>query len=101
MNIRVLSQNQLRAHHELTSEAGEATMSASDREKLLSPLVTVTGRFEPALLEAAAQQQVQDEAQMESDCTFLCSLPQPGEHPHRMWPIRRILPCAHHYTPSQ
>lgn len=35
--------------------------------QVLSPLATVTGRFEPALLEAAAQQQVQDETQMESD----------------------------------
>jgi len=35
--------------------------------QVLSPLATVTGRFEPALLEAAAQQQVQDESQMESD----------------------------------
>jgi hypothetical protein len=35
--------------------------------QVLSPLAAVTGRFEAALLEAAAQQQVQDESQMESD----------------------------------
>lgn len=35
--------------------------------QVLSPLAALTGRFEPALLEAAQQQQVQDEAQMESD----------------------------------
>ena len=34
---------------------------------VLSPLSGVTGRFEPALLQAAAAQQQQDEAQMESD----------------------------------
>jgi len=35
--------------------------------QVLSPLAALVGRFEPALLEAARQQQVQDEAQMESD----------------------------------
>ncbi len=35
--------------------------------QVLSPLAALIGRFEPALLEAARQQQVQDEAQMESD----------------------------------
>lgn len=35
--------------------------------QVLSPLAALTGRFEPALLEAAEQQQAQDEAQMESD----------------------------------
>jgi len=35
--------------------------------QVLSPLAALTGRFEPALLEAAQQQQAQDEAQMESD----------------------------------
>lgn len=35
--------------------------------QVLSPLAAITGRFEPALLEAAGQQQAQDEAQMESD----------------------------------
>jgi len=35
--------------------------------QVLSPLAALTGRFEVALLEAAQQQQVQDEAQMESD----------------------------------
>jgi len=35
--------------------------------QMLSPLAALTGRFEPALLEAAMQQQAQDEAQMESD----------------------------------
>ena len=35
--------------------------------QVLSPLAAITGRFEPALLEAAQQQQTQDEAQMESD----------------------------------
>jgi hypothetical protein len=35
--------------------------------QVLSPLAALTGRFEAALLEAAQQQQVQDEAQMESD----------------------------------
>lgn len=34
--------------------------------QVLSPLAAVTGRFEPALLEAAKEQQAQDEAQMES-----------------------------------
>lgn len=35
--------------------------------QVLSPLAALTGRFEPALLQAAQQQQAQDEAQMESD----------------------------------
>lgn len=35
--------------------------------QVLSPLAALTGRFEPALLDAAQQQQAQDEAQMESD----------------------------------
>lgn len=35
--------------------------------QVLSPLAALNGRFEPALLEAAMQQQAQDEAQMESD----------------------------------
>lgn len=35
--------------------------------QVLSPLAALTGRFEAALLEAAQQQQAQDEAQMESD----------------------------------
>jgi hypothetical protein len=35
--------------------------------QVLSPLAGLTGRFEPALREAAQQQQEQDEAQMESD----------------------------------
>lgn len=35
--------------------------------QVLSPLAALSGRFEPALLEAAIQQQAQDEAQMESD----------------------------------
>lgn len=39
--------------------------------QVLSPLAAVSGRFEPALLEAAAQQQLQDEAQMESDYSGL------------------------------
>ena len=34
---------------------------------LLSPLAALSGRFEVALLEAAQQQQAQDEAQMESE----------------------------------
>lgn len=35
--------------------------------QVLSPLAELTGRFEPALLAAAQQQQAQDQAQMESD----------------------------------
>ena len=35
--------------------------------QVLSPLAGLTGRFEPALLAAAQQQQADDEAQMESD----------------------------------
>jgi hypothetical protein len=35
--------------------------------QMLSPLAALTGRFEPAMLEAAQEQQAQDEAQMESD----------------------------------
>ncbi len=35
--------------------------------QVLSPLAALSGRFESALLEAARQQQAQDEAQMESD----------------------------------
>lgn len=35
--------------------------------QVLSPLAGVPGRFEPALMEASRQRQVQDEAQMESD----------------------------------
>jgi hypothetical protein len=35
--------------------------------QVLSPLAALEGRFEPALLEAACQQQAGDEAQMESD----------------------------------
>ncbi|MDP3872876.1 MAG: hypothetical protein Q8Q80_09440 [Methyloversatilis sp.] len=35
--------------------------------QVLSPLAALSGRFEPALLEAAMRQQAQDEAQMESE----------------------------------
>ncbi|BAL93889.1 hypothetical protein RGE_05440 [Rubrivivax gelatinosus IL144] len=35
--------------------------------QVLSPLAGLSGRFEPALLDAAAQQQAEDEAQMEAD----------------------------------
>jgi hypothetical protein len=35
--------------------------------EVLSPLAGLSGRFEPALLQAAKQRQAQDEAQMESD----------------------------------
>ncbi|GAA0741286.1 ATP-binding protein [Ideonella azotifigens] len=35
--------------------------------QVLSPLASLSGRFEPALLQAAQLQQAQDEAQMESD----------------------------------
>ena len=35
--------------------------------QVLSPLAALTGRFEPALVEAARQQQAHDEAQMESE----------------------------------
>lgn len=35
--------------------------------QVLSPLAALSGRFEPAMLEAAQEQQAQDEAQMESD----------------------------------
>lgn len=35
--------------------------------QVLSPLAALSGRFEPALLEAAQHQQAEDEAQMESD----------------------------------
>ena len=35
--------------------------------QVLSPLAALTGRFEPALLEAAQHQQAEDEARMESD----------------------------------
>jgi hypothetical protein len=35
--------------------------------QVLSPLAALTGRFEPAMREAAQEQQAQDEAQMESD----------------------------------
>lgn len=35
--------------------------------QVLSPLAALTGRFEPALVDAARQQQAQDEAQMQSD----------------------------------
>ena len=34
---------------------------------VLSPLAGISGRFEPALREAAREQQLQDESQMESD----------------------------------
>ncbi len=44
--------------------------------QVLSPLAALTGRFEPELLEAASQQQAQDEAQMESDYLGLKSVEQ-------------------------
>ena len=44
--------------------------------QVLSPLAALTGRFEPAMLEAAQEQQAQDEAQMESDYLGLKSTEQ-------------------------
>lgn len=44
--------------------------------QVLSPLAALTGRFEPALLKAAQQQQAQDERQMESDYLGLKSTEQ-------------------------
>jgi hypothetical protein len=43
---------------------------------VLSPLAAITGRFEPAMLEAAQQRQRDDEAQMESDYLGLKPLEQ-------------------------
>lgn len=44
--------------------------------QVLSPLAALTGRFEPAMLQAAAQRQQDDEAQMESDYLGLKPLEQ-------------------------
>ena len=44
--------------------------------QVLSPLAALNGRFEPALLEAAQQQQRQDELQMESDYLGLKTIEQ-------------------------
>lgn len=44
--------------------------------QVLSPLALLDGRFEPALLEAARQQQLQDEAQIESDYLGLKAIEQ-------------------------
>jgi hypothetical protein len=44
--------------------------------QVLSPLSSITGRFEPTVLEAARQRQRDDEAQMESDFLGLKSLEQ-------------------------
>jgi beta-phosphoglucomutase-like phosphatase (HAD superfamily) len=59
--------------------------------QLLSPLAALTGRFEAALLEAAQQQQVQDEAQMESD--FL------GLKPTEQAVLWRMLDQGSRYRP--
>jgi hypothetical protein len=44
--------------------------------QVLSPLAALTGRFEPAMLQAAAQRQQDDEGQMESDYLGLKPLEQ-------------------------
>lgn len=59
--------------------------------QVLSPLAALTGRFEAALLEAAQQQQVQDEAQMESD--FL------GLKPTEQAVLWRMLDQGSRYRP--
>jgi hypothetical protein len=59
--------------------------------QVLSPLAGLNGRFEPALMEAARQQQAQDEAQMESD--FL------GLRPTEQAVLWRMLEQGHRFRP--
>jgi len=59
--------------------------------QLLSPLADLTDRFEPALLRAAQEQQIQDEAQMESE--YL------GLRPIEQAVLWRMLEQGPHYRP--
>ena len=59
--------------------------------QLLSPLADLTERFEPALLRAAQEQQIQDEAQMESE--YL------GLRPIEQAVLWRMLEQGPHYRP--
>ena len=59
--------------------------------QVLSPLAQLAGRFEPALLDAARDQQAQDEAQMESE--FL------GLKPTEQAVLWRLLEQGHRYRP--
>ena len=59
--------------------------------QVLSPLAALQGRFEPAMLEAAQQQQTQDESQMESD--YL------GLKPSEQAVLARLLEQGPRYRP--
>lgn len=63
--LKPVNQVQLQQAFEVFGYRPQFFMAALGQ--VLSPLAALVGRFEPALLEAAQQQQAQDEAQMESD----------------------------------
>lgn len=63
--LKPVDQEALQQAFALFGERPQFFMAALGQ--VLSPLAGLAGRFEPALLEAAKQQQSQDEAQMESD----------------------------------
>ena len=64
-DVRPVNHAQLQQAFEAFGHRPQFFMAALGQ--VLSPLAALTGRFEPALLEAAQEQQAQDEAQMESD----------------------------------
>lgn len=63
--LKPVDQSQLQQAFEVFGHRPQFFMAALGQ--VLSPLAAITGRFEPALVEAAREQQRQDEAQMESD----------------------------------
>jgi len=63
--LKPVSQALLQQAFEMFGHRPQFFMAALGQ--VLSPLAALSGRFEPALLQAAEQQQAQDEAQMESD----------------------------------
>lgn len=63
--LKPVDQKALQQAFALFGERPQFFMAALGQ--VLSPLAGLTGRFEPALLVAAQQQQAQDESQMESD----------------------------------
>lgn len=64
-DLKTVDQQQLQTAFEAFGYRPQFFMAALGQ--VLSPLATLSGRFEPAVLDAARQQMQQDEAQMESD----------------------------------
>lgn len=88
-DLKPVDQTQLQQAFDVFGHRPQFFMAALGQ--VLSPLAAHTGRFEAALLDAAQQQQAQDEAQMESD--FL------GLKPTEQAVLWRMLEQGSRYRP--